>query len=260
MTHLCRRGKKEGSNDFAIFAAVAPDACFMFLYRRTTKAGRDVFRQGEEARDFPEGYQPDSPGNHQRHDLTINWGLQQFISENAVKYKLHYGAIVVMDARTGDILAMYGHKTSGQDCGICLDANHAASIFKLVTAVAAMDQGGYTSHSVFSYTGNAHTLYKNQLVDRKDRWTADITLADAFAYSNNVVFGKIGTHYLGETPIYLTALKLGFWKSPLDEIACAPSTIFFPRDEYSLAELACGFNRQTKMSPLHAAHWRRALQ
>ena len=107
-----------------------------------------------------------------RYNLTINWDLQQFISETAVRYKLYYGAIVVMDTRTGDILAMYGRKSTGQDCSICLDTNHAASIFKLVTVVAAMDQGGYTSGSVFSYTGNAHTLYKKQLIDRKDRWTA----------------------------------------------------------------------------------------
>lgn len=188
-----------------------------------------------------------------KNNLTINWELQRYIAETAVKYKLYYGSIVVMDARTGDILAMYGQKNRVQDCGICMDTNHAASIFKLVTAVAAMDQGGYTSHSVFSYTGNAHTLYKNQLADRKDRWTADITLADAFAYSNNVVFGKIGAIYLGETPIYLTAMKMGFWKPPLNEVDCVPSTIFFPRDEYNLAELACGFNRQTRISAVHAA-------
>ena len=188
-----------------------------------------------------------------KYNLTINWDLQQFISETAIRYKLYYGAIVVMDTRTGDILAMYGRKSTGQDCSICLDTNHAASIFKLVTVVAAMDQGGYTSGSVFSYTGNAHTLYKKQLIDRKDRWTADITLADAFAHSNNVVFAKLGTLHLGETPIYLTAMKMGFWKSPLKEVECTPSTIFFPQNEYNLAELACGFNRQTKISPVHAA-------
>lgn len=188
-----------------------------------------------------------------KNNLTINWDLQQFIAETAVKYKLHYGSVVVMNAHNGDILAMHGQKGQEQDCGICLDTNHAASIFKLVTAVAAMDQGGYNSHSVFYYTGSAHTLYKNQLLDRRDRWTADITLADAFAYSNNVVFGKIGSIYLGETPIYLTVMKMGFWKSPLREIYCVPSTIFFPQDEYGLAELACGFNRQTKISTVHAA-------
>lgn len=194
-----------------------------------------------------------------KHNLTISWDLQKYIADNAVKYKLHYGAIVVMDTRTGDILALYGHEQGRQDCSLCLDANHAASIFKMVTAVAAMDQGGYDGGSVFSYTGNAHTLYKNQLVNREDRWTADITLADAFAHSNNVVFAKIGTIYLGETPILLTAMKLGFWQSPLKDADCSPSTLFFPQNEYNLAELACGFNRQTKITPVHAAQMTSAV-
>ncbi len=186
-------------------------------------------------------------------NLTIDWDLQNFIAENAVKYKLHYGAIAVMDAHTGDVLSLFGQKSMAQDCTLGLEPELAASIFKLVTAIAAMDQGGMNTNSTFSYTGNAHTLYKNQLSDKKNRWTANVTLADAFASSNNVVFAKLGTIYLGETPIYLTALKLGFWKNPLKECDSAPSTIFFPQDEYSLAELSCGFNRLTRISPLHAA-------
>jgi len=194
-----------------------------------------------------------SPETVRDKNLTINWDLQNFIAENAVKYKLHYGAIAVMDAHTGDVLALFGQKSMVQDCTLGLEPELAASVFKLVTAIAAMDQGGMNTNSTFSYTGNAHTLYKNQLVDRKNRWTANVTLADAFASSNNVVFAKLGTIYLGETPIYLTALKLGFWKNPLKECESAPSTIFFPQDEYSLAELSCGFNRLTRISPLHAA-------
>lgn len=188
-----------------------------------------------------------------RHSLTIRWDLQQFIAGTAEKYRLYYGTIVVMDARTGDILAMYGKGPGGEDCGLCLDANHAASVFKMVTAVAAMEQGGYTGDSVFSYTGSAHTLYRHQLMDKRDRWTADVTLADAFARSNNVVFGKIGTIFLGEAPILVSAMRMGFWKSPLKEIDCAPSTIFFPQDDYSLAELTSGFNRLTRITPVHAA-------
>ncbi len=189
----------------------------------------------------------------ERCNLTIRPDMQQFIAGTAERYKMYYGTIVVMDARTGDILAMYGRGTQGEDCTLCLEANHAASVFKIVTAVAAMEQGGYTGNSVFTYTGSAHTLYRHQLVNRNDRWTADVTLADAFAHSNNVVFAKIGTIYLGETPILLTAMKMGFWQSPLREIECSPSTMFFPENDYNLAELTSGFNRQTKITPVHAA-------
>jgi len=186
-------------------------------------------------------------------NLTIDWGLQKFIADTSDKYKLYYGAIVIMDAHTGDILALYGKRPSGQDCSVGLDTDLAASIFKIVTAVAALDQAGMTSESMLSYTGKAHTLYKSQLTGKRYRWSADISLADAFAHSNNIVFAKIGTLCLRETPIFLTALKMGFWKSPLKECECTPSTLFFPQTDYNLAELACGFNRQTKISPLHAA-------
>ncbi len=187
------------------------------------------------------------------HNLTIDQELQRFITDMAARYKLHYGSIAVMNAATGDILALYGQSPEGTDCTRGLSTEPAASVFKVVTATAAMDQGGFTENSVFFYTGNAHTLYKNQLTNKRNKWCADISLTDAFARSNNVVFGKLGTIYLGQAPIFLTARRLGFWKSPMREFQSEPSTSFIPKDDYNLAELACGFNKQTRMSPLHAA-------
>ncbi len=189
-----------------------------------------------------------------RHNLTIDWDLQQFIAGKASQYKLYYGAMVVMDAGSGDILALYGQGLGGgQDCSLGLDPDLGASIFKLVTAVAALEQAGFTAESLFSYNGSAYTLYKRQLTDRRNRWTEDISLADAFARSNNVVFGKLGCMHLGQQPLVLTAEKMGFGKSPLREIAITPSENYLPQDEYGVAELACGFNRHTRISPLHAA-------
>jgi cell division protein FtsI/penicillin-binding protein 2 len=158
-----------------------------------------------------------------------------------------------MDAHTGDVLALYGQTRSGQDCSLGLNTDFAASIFKLVTATAAIEQAGFTSQTKIFYTGSPYTLYKRQLTNKRDRWCADVTLADAFARSNNVVFAKIGTYYLGQMPIYTTAQKMGFWKPPMTDCEITPSTSFLPKDDYNLAELSCGFNKQTRMSPLHAA-------
>jgi len=189
-----------------------------------------------------------------RYNLTIDWDLQQFIAEKASQYKLYYGAMVVMDAGSGDILALYGQGPGGeQDCSLGLNPDLGASIFKLVTAVAALEQAGFTPESMFSYNGSAYTLYKKQLTERRNRWTEDISLAEAFARSNNVVFGKIGSMYLGQQPLILTAEKMGFGKSPLREISIDPSESYLPQDDYGVAELACGFNRHTRISPVHAA-------
>ncbi|HDP23878.1 MAG TPA: hypothetical protein ENN34_00385 [Deltaproteobacteria bacterium] len=194
-----------------------------------------------------------SPELIREHNLTIDWDFQSSIAAMAQRYKVDFTAVVVMDACRGDVLALYGKNEEGENCSLCLNAYLGASLFKIVTAVAALDQGDVTSTSTFSYTGKPHTLYRYQLSTEPQRWSHKVTLARAFALSNNVVFGKLGTHQLREEPLLLTAMRLGFWKAPLSEVDCLPSTLFIPRTDYNLAELASGFNRQTRISPIHAA-------
>lgn len=185
--------------------------------------------------------------------LTIDWDLQKHIASTARRYKVGFGTVAVLDPGTGEILALYGKDASGEDCGLSLDAYLAASLFKVVTATAAIDYAGMSADSLCSYTGGAHTLYRSQLFSEQKRWSRKITLSRAFASSNNVVFGKLGARELGEEPLLLTAMRLGFWQSPMADCECSPSTLFFPENDFHLAELASGFNRQTRVSPVHAA-------
>jgi penicillin-binding protein A len=193
-----------------------------------------------------------TPETIEKYGLSINPDLQRFVAETALKYRVHFEAIAVMDAYSGDILALYGKDRDGEDCSIPMDAFLAASVFKIVTASAAIDRG-MTPLSPVTYRGSPYTLYKGQLDARQDRWSQQITLAQAFAKSNNVVFGKIGTQYLGDHPILLEAMRLGFWKPIMRECWSKPSAVFVPETDYNLAEMACGFNHETRMSPVHAA-------
>ena len=186
-----------------------------------------------------------------KYDLTIDRDLQNFVSETAKKFKISFGAVVVMDASNGDIISMWGKDRSGEDCSIPLNSYLAASIFKIVTASAAIEKG-MTPLTPVSYNGNPWTIYKGQLKDRTDKWTQQITFSHAFAQSNNVVFAKLGIS-LGEEPLFLNAMKLGFWKPPMRECWSAPSTVMIPENENDLGELACGLNHITQMSPIHAA-------
>ena len=185
--------------------------------------------------------------------MTIDWDLQDYIASTARRNKVGFASIVVMNAHTGDIIALYGKGEEGEDNSLCLNTYLAASLFKVVTAAAAIDSGGMSSKSKCAYNGNAHTLYKNQLTPERNRWTREVTLERAFALSNNVVFAKIGAMDLGETALLLTAMRMGFWKPPIEGIECSPSTLFIPETQYNIAELASGFNRHTRISPVHAA-------
>lgn len=190
-----------------------------------------------------------------RYNLTIDWGLQKYIANIVRLYRINFVAISVMDSSTGDILALYGKNTNMDPPEVntlALDTYLAASVFKIITASAAIEYGDMTPDTTFTFNGKPHTLYKYQINHKDNRWTRKTTLAKAFALSNNIVFGKIGTSYIGERPILLTALKVGFWQSPLKECDCKPSTLLIPQSEYNIAELSSGFNRYTYISPIHA--------
>jgi cell division protein FtsI/penicillin-binding protein 2 len=78
-------------------------------------------------------------------------------------------------------------------------------------------------------------------------------LKNAFAKSVNPVFGKLGALYLGKEELESYARAFGF-NLPINfEIYLSPSETVITDEPYQWAEIASGFNRQTKMSPIHGA-------
>lgn len=187
-------------------------------------------------------------------DTSLDIGLQHYLLKNLNLSTSRYIGIVGMDPATGRILSMVGYDKADRSGNPCVDSRFpAASIFKIVTAAAAIEKHGFNLDSKFTYNGRKHTLYKSQLKNRSNRYTNRITFSDSFAQSVNPVFGKIGVHYLGKTTLENYAAAFGFNRNIDFEIQLAPSQVFLSDDPYQWAEIASGFNRQTKMSPLHGA-------
>jgi len=187
-------------------------------------------------------------------DTSLDIPLQHYLLKNLNLSSSRYIGIVGMDPATGRILSMVGYDKADQAGNPCVDNMFpAASVFKIVTASAAIEKCGFKLDSMFTYNGRKHTLYKSQLKDRANRYTNKITFSDSFAQSVNPVFGKIGVHYLGKTTLENYAAAFGFNRNIDFEIQLAPSRIALSDDPYQWAEIASGFNRQTKISPLHGA-------
>ena len=72
----------------------------------------------------------------------------------------------------------------------------AASVFKIVTAAAAIEKYQFDPDTPLTYNGRKYTLYRSQLKENRTKWTHEISLKDSFAQSVNPVFGKIGALYL----------------------------------------------------------------
>jgi cell division protein FtsI/penicillin-binding protein 2 len=149
---------------------------------------------------------------------------------------------------------MVGVDKSDPNNNPCVDNKFpAASIFKIVTAAAAIETCRFNESIMLPYTGNQHTLYKGQINKRTERYAHWITLKDAFAKSVNPVFGKIGAFYLGKTGIEKYGRYFGFNKNMDFEIPMPPSNLSVSEKPFELAEVASGFNRATTITPVHGA-------
>lgn len=163
-------------------------------------------------------------------------------------------AMVVMEPDTGKIIAMTGFDLDHPANNPCLESDYpAASIIKIVTAAAAVETLNYKSQTPVSFNGNKYTLYKRQLTDANNKYTTKTAFSRAFAESINPVFGKLGKNYLGREKLDRYAEAFGFNKVIPNELPFSSGAFKTNSSEYHLAELGCGFNTDTTISPVFAA-------
>ena len=187
-------------------------------------------------------------------DTSLDIPLQQYLQGKLNRTTSRYIGIVVMDPADGRILSMIGYDKNNSQRNPCLNNEYpAASIFKIITAAAAIETNGLEADSPLFYNGRKHTLYRSQLKDRKNRWTRKISLQDSFAQSINPVFGKFGARDLGKSVLEKYAAAFGFNRKIDFELPMTPSVVTISDEPYRWAEIASGFNRMTTLSPLHGA-------
>jgi cell division protein FtsI/penicillin-binding protein 2 len=187
-------------------------------------------------------------------ETTLDIALQTYLAGQLDRVNSRYIGIVAMDPDDGRILAMVGFDKTDSAGNPCISNRFpAASIFKIVTAAAAVERRGYGPHTRINFNGYKHTLYKSQLKEQKNRYTNSIAFKDSFAQSVNPVFGKIGSLYLKKEGLADYAQAFGFNREFAFEIPLPTSHFEISDDPYHWAEIASGFNRQTTLSPVHAA-------
>jgi cell division protein FtsI/penicillin-binding protein 2 len=185
---------------------------------------------------------------------SIDPGLQEFLVQRLDQRHSRYIGIVVMDPADGRILAMAGYDKANPTANPCLENRFpAASIFKIITAAAAVEVCDLEPDSPMDFQGGKYTLYRSQIEDRRTRSANRISLKDSFAQSINPVFGKLGVHALGREVIESYAAAFGFNREIDFELPIRPSRIELSDEAFELAEVASGFNRSTRISPLHGA-------
>ncbi len=185
---------------------------------------------------------------------SLDPALQESINRRIARSTARQVAVVVLDPTSGRIITMAGFDREKGAANPCTSRCFpAASIFKMVTAAAAIEDEQFTPETTLLFNGRKHTLYKAQLKKNRNRYTNRISLRDSFAQSVNPVFGKIGIYALGRKKLEKYALSFGFSKHFDFELPVEESHFQIKDEPFNIAEVACGFNRETVITPLHGA-------
>ena len=185
--------------------------------------------------------------------LSLNTALQGFIQGRLERYKVDWAGVAVLNPKTGEVLALAYHSEKDPSIDdLALRATFpAASVFKIVTSAAALEEGGYHPDSTVAFGGNMYGVKRRQIL--RDSGPNGMTLRKAFAKSANVVFGKIAAHDLNGPLLEDYAKRFGFNTKIPFEVPLNQSLAQIPKgDILDEARTAAGFGEVT-LSPLHGA-------
>lgn len=190
-------------------------------------------------------------------NYTLNLSLQKEAEKLLKSYKPDYGAIVTLNASTGEVLTMASYQKGDESApNLALRGTFpAASIFKIVTATAAVDKYHLSPDTLIMFNGGNHTLYKKNVMSTQvNRWTRNMSLREAFAKSINTVFARLSFERMQPQDLHEYAIRFGFNTNIETDLPFEPGFVEIPNEKnYRLAEIASGFNKITTMSPIQGA-------
>lgn len=176
--------------------------------------------------------------------------LQRYAVQLVNETQSPHIAIVAMEPQTGRILAL-AERSHVIDHPVLHSGFPAASLFKIVTASAALETGTIVPFSKVFFRGGTYTLDKTNFAPDEKRDRLSMTVAEALGKSCNPVFARIALKYLSPNLMRHYANSFGF-NSPLQFEAPLPKSIaYVPDDDFGLSRTAAGFGDVT-ISPLHA--------
>jgi cell division protein FtsI/penicillin-binding protein 2 len=184
--------------------------------------------------------------------LTIDPELQETARRLLRAYKLPEAAIVMADPATGDVLVYASHVEEGKPRDLAAEATApAASVFKVVTGAALVEQAALTPDTKQCYSGGEHDIRPIDLEESpaRDRWCT--TLAGAMGRSVNTVFARLALKHLKAPGLEEMAKGFGFGEPVPFDVPIAASTLKLPSEPVGFARTAAGFWNST-LSPVES--------
>lgn len=190
---------------------------------------------------------------------TILYALDQDLQERVKKVmatnQVPYGAFVAIEPKTGRILALAGFSTLDPSWvqNSCFGLYPMASLFKIITAAAALEDKKVSPDTMFAYNGKLTSVNPKYWYVKPGRHNQEMSLATAMGKSVNPVFGRLASDVVGRDSIMSCAERFGFNQALLPGTCVPTSKAETPRSDTELKLMGAGLGREVKVSPFHAA-------
>ena len=199
-------------------------------------------------------YQADLPGGYRAH-LTLDPTVQEELESVYRRYEVPHAGFAAIEPRTGRVLALVSHESASDSKGTVAVQSFApsASLFKVITAAALIEDEGLRPGSQVCYIGETSKLPADlQIKSTTGRDRQCTTFAQAFGESNNPVFANLSYKNLNSNKLGIWAARFGYNEAIPFQIPIQPSTSRIPDEPVEMARAAAGF-WHTHLSTIHAA-------
>ncbi|AAR35831.2 penicillin-binding protein [Geobacter sulfurreducens] len=185
----------------------------------------------------------------------INEEVQERVKDVLAQFQVPYGVFVAVEPRSGRILAMVAHSSilPGWEQQAFYGIYPMASLFKIITATAALEQGKVSPDTVIPFRGGLYSESSRHWSDLPKRGAQEMDLTTAMGKSVNPVFGRLACDVAGRDSVLRCAERFGFNHALLPGTPVLPSKAEHPATDDDLRLMGAGLGREVKISPLHAA-------
>lgn len=197
-------------------------------------------------------FKPEDSSDEFKINLAWDQNLQSATQILMDKMNIAWGSIVALDPSTGRVLAIASRQEDSKGPLALRSTFPAASVFKIITASAAVESKGLGEYSVIGYRGGNYTLNKSNYSVNNSSDTRRMLLGEALGKSCNPVFGRLALGYIGQERLKTYAEAFLFNKEIPFDFNVQRSKYLTPSDDLALARTGAGFE-SSFISPLHAA-------
>lgn len=186
---------------------------------------------------------------------SIDEALQQRVTSVMEEYKVPYAVFVAIEPKTGRVLALASHSTLDRswERNAYYNLYPMASLFKIITATAALEQKKVLPETVFAFNGKLTSENPKYWYVNARRKGQEMPLSVAMGKSVNPVFGRLASDVVGKDSLVSCAERFGFNQLLFPGTPVTPSKAAIPHTDDELKLMGAGLGREVKISPLHVA-------